>query len=86
MKRGTLIRQPNLDKKSTANFWYIKLLVKNSNGRLETLIFTEKEVDRARERTSKNPEDEILPGFFDRCLRILGKQPPIQLPDGHSDK
>lgn len=86
MKRGTLMRQPNLDKKSTANFWHIKVLVKGPAGKLETLIFTEKEVERARERTVKNPEDEIIPGFLDRCLVVLGKQPKIQLPDGHSDK
>lgn len=86
MKRGTLIRQPNLDKKATANLYYMKVLVKMPSGKLETLIFTEKEVQVAQERTEKNPEDEIKPGFVDRLLRGLGKHPPLELPPGHSSK
>ena len=85
MKRGTVIRAANLDKKSSANFWYMMMLVK-IDGKLETLIFTEKEVERARERTRKNPEDEVVPTFIDKLLRILGKTPAPELPDGHSEK
>ena len=75
MKRGTVIRAANLDKKSSANFWYMKMLVK-IDGKLE----------RARERTRKNPEDEVVPTFIDKLLRILGKTPAPELPDGHSEK
>ena len=85
MKRGTMIRAVNLDKKSSANFWYMKVLVKTGN-KFETLIFTEKEVDRARERTEKNPEDEIVPNWIDKVLRILGKPITPKLPEGHSEK
>lgn len=86
MKRGLLVRKSNLDKKATANPWYISILVKNAGGKYETLLFTEEDLTRSRERVRMNPEDETTPTLFDKLVKILGKQPPIQLPDNHSEK
>lgn len=81
-----MIRAVNIDKKRAANFYYMKVLVKMPSGKLQTLVFTEKEVERATDRVEKNPEDEIRPIFIDKILRIFGKHPPFELPEGHSKK
>ena len=86
MKRGTLTRHHNLDKKSAADPWYFSILVKNAEGEYETLLFTEESIASARQRTRMNPEDEAHPTWIDKLVRILGKQPPIQLPETHSEK
>ena len=86
MKRGLLERKSNLDKKATANAWYFSILVKNADGNYETLLFTEEDLTRARQRVRMNPEDETTPTLFDKIVKILGKQQPIQIPDNHSEK
>ncbi len=86
MKRGLLEMKSNLDKKATADAWYFSILVKNADGNYETLLFTQETLTRARERTRLNPEDETTPTLFDKIVKILGKQQPIQLPDNHSEK
>ncbi len=86
MKRGTLIRRHNLDKKSAADPWYFSILVKNPEGKYETLLCTEEDLVYARQRTRMNPEDEAVPTWIDKLVRILGKQPPLELPETHSEK
>ena len=86
MKRGLLERIGNLDKRTSADSWYLRIVVKNERGELETLLFTEESVAAARERTKANPEDEAKVTWIDKVLRILGKQPPLQLPPTHSEK
>ena len=76
----------NLDKKNAADSWYFSILVKNASGAYETLLFTQEDLTRSRERTRLNPEDETNPTLFDKIVKILGKQQPIQLPDNHSEK
>jgi len=78
MKRGLLERKSNLDKKATANPWYISILVKNAEGNYETLLFTEEDLTRSRERTRLNPEDETTPTLLDKLVKNLGKQQPLQ--------
>lgn len=86
MERGLLQRKSNLDKKATADPYYYAVLVKNAEGNYETLLLTDTDLTRARERTRLNPEDETTPTLFDKIVKILGKQQPIQLPDNHSEK
>mgnify|MGYP003110170116 CR=1 FL=1 len=86
LKRGLLERKSNLDKKGSADSWYFSILVKNASGDYETLLFTEEDLTRSRERVRMNPEDETNPTLFDKIVKILGKQQPIQLPDNHSEK
>jgi len=86
MKRGLLEMKSNLDKKNAADAWYFSVLVKNADGNYETLLFTQEDLTRARERTRLNPEDETYPTLFDKLVKILGKQQPTQLPDNHSEK
>jgi len=86
MKRGLLELKSNLDKKNAADSWYFSILVKNASGEYETLLFTQEDLTRSRERTRLNPEDETKPTWLDKLLKYLGKQTPTQLPDNHSEK
>jgi hypothetical protein len=58
VKMGRLIRVANKNKKQLANEWYWSIAVEDPDGGNErTLLFTAKELERAEERASKNPED-----------------------------
>lgn len=60
VKQGRLIRVKNTKKPifSNANDWYYSIQVEEANGRGEKcLLFTQKEIERAAYRASRNPED-----------------------------
>ena len=60
VKMGRLIRVWNTKRKafSNAKTWYISLAVEDADGSNErTLLFTEKEIERAEKRAKKNSED-----------------------------
>ena len=66
----------NLDQKVTASSAYYRVLVLNKKNKPETLLLTEGELTRVRDRVKKNPEDEITPSFLDRMIlwivKVLG--------------
>ena len=61
----------NLDRKVAASATYYRVLVLNSEKKFETLLLTENELLRIRERVKKNPEDEISPSWVDRLISYL---------------
>lgn len=63
-KRGKIIQVENKNKKFGANSEYYALWVENSQGAEYCLLFTEHELNRAKERAAKNPEDIPAKGFF----------------------
>jgi hypothetical protein len=65
VKAGRLIRVWNTLKKKNENKGYIAVWVEDANGTNERcLLFTEKEIQRAELRASKNVEDLTDKGFF----------------------
>jgi hypothetical protein len=65
VKAGRLIRVWNTLKKKNENIGYIAVWVEDANGTNERcLLFTEKEIQRAELRASKNVEDLTDKGFF----------------------
>ena len=61
----------NLDKKSASSSSYWRVLIKNEGGSLETLLFTDAELLRCRERARKNPEDLIIPTLWDKIKSFI---------------
>ncbi len=57
MKFGRLHRAQNLDQKSGATESYRRLLIKDAEGTYETLLITDHELGRCRDRAKKNPEE-----------------------------
>ena len=58
VKLGRLIKVENTEKKKNENSEYISLWIEDPNGKNERcLLFTQKEIDRAEKRASKNSED-----------------------------
>ena len=67
VKSGRLIRVWNTEKKkfSNASPKYVSVWVEDANGKNERcLLFTEKEIERAELRSSKNSEDLTSKSFF----------------------
>jgi hypothetical protein len=67
VKAGRLIKVWNTEKKkfSNAKPWYISVWVEDADGSNERcLLFTEKEIQRAELRASKNIEDLTDKNFF----------------------
>tara|TARA_A100001035_G_C27586048_1_gene409805 strand:+ start:193 stop:420 length:228 start_codon:yes stop_codon:yes gene_type:complete len=65
MAFGKLERKENLDPKNGANAVYYTVMVKGEG--LETLVITEKELERIRKRALRNPEDTIMvPSWWDK--------------------
>jgi hypothetical protein len=58
MAFGVLRKQGNVDAKFGASSHYTKVVVQSERG-LETLLLTEPDLKRLRERSSKNPEDHL---------------------------
>ena len=50
---------------------YCRLLVLSEEGQFETLLLTEHDLQAARLRTQKNPEDAIAPGGLLRLSRWI---------------
>ena len=67
---GKVHRCINNDPKFGSLTYYNRVLVKREDGSFETLLLTDNELVRARERVRKNPEDQLKPTFVDR-LRAL---------------
>ena len=68
LRLGKLNKEYNLDSAKAANKFYHAILI-SDGGNLETLLLTDKELLRARERADKNPEDCVRPTPMDRWLR-----------------
>ena len=65
MAFGKLERRENLDAKAGANSVYYTVMVKGEG--LETLVITEKELERIRHRALRNPEDTaMVPSWWDK--------------------
>ena len=65
---GKISVTKNLDQKVTASSAYYRVLVLNENNESETLLMTEGELVRIRERVKKNPEDEETLSFLDKVV------------------
>ena len=63
---GRLHKVSNLDKKTGANREYWRVLLVSESGSPETLLMTEKELDRCRHRVTMNPEDEVQPTLWNK--------------------
>jgi hypothetical protein len=58
IKPGRLVRVYNTEKKKNENDGYVSVWVEDANGKNERcLLFTEKEIQRAELRSTKNIED-----------------------------
>lgn len=65
VKAGRLVRVWNTFKKKNENKGYVSVWVEDADGKNERcLLFTEKEIERAELRASKNLEDLTDKGFF----------------------
>ena len=71
MKFGKLYKTDNLDKKSGANNTYWRVLIKNENNRYETLLLTDHELSRCRDRAKKNPEDLLVVSWWGRVKALF---------------
>ena len=69
MKLGHLAKVQNLDRRFGAHRAYHGVLVVDEKGQFETLMLTDADLKRSRERAAKNPEDEIQPTWKDKLLR-----------------
>lgn len=65
IKPGRLVRVYNTEKKKNENDGYVSVWVEDANGKNERcLLFTEKEIQRAESRSSKNIEDLTNKNFL----------------------
>jgi hypothetical protein len=63
---GKLEETENLDPKNTSKALYWRVMVKGPNG-IETLLFTESELEKVRHRVMRNPEDTVMvPTLWDK--------------------
>mgnify|MGYP004145268763 CR=1 FL=1 len=70
MAFGQLQKRENLDPKNGSNSVYYTVMVEGSG--LETLVITEKELDRIRKRALRNPEDTIMvPSWWDKLIASI---------------
>ena len=71
MKFGALHRTQNLDQKSGANEAYWRLLIKDEKGAYETLLITDHELKRCRDRAKKNPEDLVVVTWWGKVKALF---------------
>jgi hypothetical protein len=71
VKFGKLYRTENLDKKSGANGSYWRILIKNQDNEYETLLITDYELSRCRDRAKKNPEDLLVVSWWGRVKALF---------------
>jgi len=65
MAYGKLTRVENLDPKNQSSSTYYRVMVKGEG--LETLLITENEMERIRQRACRNPEDtQMIPTWWDK--------------------
>ncbi len=67
LKRGKLEQVKNLDAKRSSNDIYFRVLVWTNAG-YQNLLLTKHQLDVATDRATKNPEDEIQPGWLDKLI------------------
>ena len=67
LKRGKLEQIKNLDAKRSSNDIYFRVLVWTGMS-YQNLLLTKHQLDVAMDRASKNPEDEIQPGWLDKLI------------------
>jgi hypothetical protein len=67
LKRGKLEQVKNLDAKRSSNDIYFRVLVWTGMS-YQNLLLTKHQLDVAMDRASKNPEDEIQPGWLDKLI------------------
>ena len=65
---GKISVTKNLDQNVTASSAYYRVLVLNEKNQPETLLMTEAELMRVRDRVKKNPEDEDALSFLDKVI------------------
>jgi hypothetical protein len=63
---GHMQKVPNVDAKFGSAAEYTRILVKNEEGEFETLLLTDNEIARIRERVYKSPEEGITPNIMDK--------------------
>ena len=72
MKLGKLNYIFNLDKHHSANKGYYHTLVYDAvEGKYESLMITNSEMEKIRERVRKNPEDVSKQSWFDKLIARL---------------
>lgn len=70
MAFGKLKKQENLDPKQGSNTVYYSVMVMSHE--IETLLLTEKEIDRIRKRAARNPEDtKMIPSWWDKIIAAI---------------
>jgi hypothetical protein len=67
LKRGKLEQVENLDAKRSSNDIYFRVLVWTGMS-YQNLLLTKHQLDVAMDRATKNPEDEIQPGWLDKLI------------------
>ncbi len=67
LKRGKLEQVKNLDAKRSSNDIYFRVLVWTGMS-YQNLLLTKHQLDVAMDRATKNPEDEIQPGWLDKLI------------------
>jgi hypothetical protein len=74
MSFGKIEEVMNIDPKShLADKTYFRVMVKGDEG-LETLLMTDHELGRVRERVKKNPEDTVMvPSWWDKISAAISE-------------
>ncbi len=67
LKRGKLERIKNLDAKRSSHDIYFRVLVWTGMS-YQNLLLTKHQLDVSIDRATKNPEDEIQPGWLDKLI------------------
>ena len=67
---GVMDKKKNEEKVPSAAEKYWRVLIK-VEGELETLLLTDSELKRCRDRSKKNPEDLVAPTLMD-TIRSMG--------------
>tara|TARA_Y100001937_G_scaffold27551_1_gene39653 strand:+ start:1299 stop:1505 length:207 start_codon:yes stop_codon:yes gene_type:complete len=67
LKRGKLEKIENLDAKKGSSGVYFRVLVWKGDG-YQNLLLTKNQLEVAIDRATKNPEDEIQPGWLDKLI------------------
>ena len=66
---GKLVLVENTGSRGSGH--YNQLTFINGSGEVEQLLITDRELEAGRDRASKNVEDLLLPGLWDRVISFL---------------
>ncbi len=64
LEKGKLVVVPNAERKFGASDQYVGTKITNEYGEEVYLLFTDYEIQKAKERAEKNPEDFNKTGWF----------------------